>query len=93
MAVFRNGTKVTRCFRYDFLIVFSNYKNIAIFKIKEMLQLTYNLCFRPDFVLVRQNLRDAGEEYRSILLGLKFGGVPSINSLNAIYNFHVSNRI
>ncbi|XP_077285119.1 synapsin [Arctopsyche grandis] len=56
MAVFRNGTKVTRC-------------------------------FRPDFVLVRQNLRDAGEDYRSLLLGLKFGGVPSINSLNAIYNF------
>lgn len=51
---------------------------------------------RPDFVLVRQNLRDAGEEYRSLLLGLKFGGVPSINSINAIYNFqvkHIQNNI
>ncbi|CAB0005557.1 unnamed protein product [Nesidiocoris tenuis] len=43
--------------------------------------------FRPDFVLVRQNLRDAGEDYKQILLGLKFGGVPSINTLSAIYNF------
>uniref|UniRef100_A0A146LYA3 Synapsin n=1 Tax=Lygus hesperus TaxID=30085 RepID=A0A146LYA3_LYGHE len=43
--------------------------------------------FRPDFVLVRQNLKDAGEDYKNILLGLKFGGVPSINTLSAIYNF------
>ncbi|CAH1395747.1 unnamed protein product [Nezara viridula] len=43
--------------------------------------------FRPDFVLVRQNLRDAGEDYKPILLGLKYGGVPSINTLSAIYNF------
>ncbi|XP_073976738.1 synapsin [Rhodnius prolixus] len=56
MAVIRNGTRVARS-------------------------------FRPDFVLVRQNLRDAGEDYKSILLGLKYGGVPSINTLSAIYNF------
>lgn len=43
--------------------------------------------FRPDFLLIRQNLKDAGEDYKKILLGLKFGGIPSINSLNAIYNF------
>jgi hypothetical protein len=58
MAVFRNGTKVVRS-------------------------------FRPDFVLVRQNLRDAGENNKNLLLGFKFGGVPSINSLHAIYNFQV----
>ncbi|KDR22299.1 Synapsin, partial [Zootermopsis nevadensis] len=56
MAVFRNGTKVVRS-------------------------------FRPDFVLIRQNLRDAGENNKNLLLGFKFGGVPSINSLHAIYNF------
>ncbi|KAM3962354.1 synapsin [Aphomia sociella] len=56
MAVYRSGTKVTRC-------------------------------FKPDFVLVRQNVRDAGADYRALLLGLKFGGVPSINSLNSIYHF------
>ncbi|KAJ9601769.1 hypothetical protein L9F63_000061, partial [Diploptera punctata] len=56
MAVFRNGTKVVRS-------------------------------FRPDFVLIRQNLRDAGEDNKSLLLGFKYGGVPSINSLHAIYNF------
>lgn len=58
MAVFRNGTKVVRS-------------------------------FRPDFVLIRQNLRDAGEDNKNLLLGFKFGGVPSINSLHAIYNFQV----
>ncbi|KAH9629032.1 hypothetical protein HF086_007517 [Spodoptera exigua] len=42
---------------------------------------------RPDFVLVRQNVRDAGADHRALLLGLKFGGVPSINSLNSIYHF------
>ncbi|XP_074031880.1 synapsin [Leptinotarsa decemlineata] len=43
--------------------------------------------FRPDFLLVRQNLKDAGEDHKNLLLALKFGGVPSINSLNSIYNF------
>ncbi|XP_045034220.1 synapsin [Daphnia magna] len=43
--------------------------------------------FRPDFVLIRQNMRDASEDYKSIVLGLKFGGVPSINSLEAVYHF------
>lgn len=61
MAVFRNGTKVARS-------------------------------FRPDFVLVRQNLRDAGEDYKNLLLGFKYGGVPTINNLNAIYNFAVSEK-
>ncbi|XP_014298374.1 synapsin [Microplitis demolitor] len=56
MAVFRNGSKVMRC-------------------------------FKPDFALIRQNLRDAGEDYRSILLGLMYGGVSSVNNLMAIYNF------
>lgn len=56
MAVYRSGTKVTRC-------------------------------FKPDFVLVRQNVRDASADHRALLLGLKFGGVPSINSLNSIYHF------
>ncbi|CAH1114113.1 unnamed protein product [Psylliodes chrysocephalus] len=43
--------------------------------------------FRPDFLVVRQNLKDAGEDHTRLLLALKFGGVPSINNLNAIYNF------
>ncbi|KAG8312479.1 hypothetical protein J6590_023087 [Homalodisca vitripennis] len=56
MGVYRNGTKVVRS-------------------------------FKPDFVLIRQNLRDAGEDNKNLLLGFKFGGVPSINSLHAVYNF------
>ncbi|CAG0883298.1 unnamed protein product [Cyprideis torosa] len=43
--------------------------------------------FRPDFVLMRQNLKDAGEDHKNILLGLKFGDVPCVNSLTSIYNF------
>lgn len=45
--------------------------------------------FRPDFVLFRQSVRGIGprEDHRNILLGLQFGNVPSINSLNSIYNF------
>lgn len=39
---------------------------------------------------MRQNLRDADEDNKRLLLALKFGGVPSINNLNAIYNFQVS---
>lgn len=45
--------------------------------------------FRPDFILVRQAPRDGSKDYRSTLLGLKYGGVPSINSLNSIYQFQV----
>ncbi|XP_030761632.1 synapsin, partial [Sitophilus oryzae] len=43
--------------------------------------------FRPDFMLVRQNLRDAGEDYKKLILAMKFAGIPSINNLNSIYNF------
>lgn len=46
--------------------------------------------FRPDFILVRQPPRDGANDYRSLLLGLKYGGVPSINSLNSLYQFQVS---
>ncbi|EDS39023.1 synapsin [Culex quinquefasciatus] len=43
--------------------------------------------FRPDFILVRQAPRDGAKDYRSTLLGLKYGGVPSINSLHSLYQF------
>ncbi|KAG0418833.1 hypothetical protein HPB47_004559 [Ixodes persulcatus] len=43
--------------------------------------------FRPDFVLVRQHVRDAGRDYRPLLLGLHFGGVRTVNSLHSLYNF------
>lgn len=46
--------------------------------------------FRPDFVLVRQAPRDGAKDYRSTLLGFKFGGVPTINSLNSLLLFQAS---
>lgn len=39
---------------------------------------------------MRQNLRDAGEDNKNLLLGFEFGGIPSVNSLRSIYGFQVS---
>ena len=47
--------------------------------------------FKPDFTLIRQNVRDAPhEDYKNILLGFQYGNVPSVNSLESIYNFQAS---
>jgi hypothetical protein len=43
--------------------------------------------FKPDFLLIRQYVRDASEDWRSILIGFQYGDIPSINSLHSIYNF------
>ncbi|XP_055699619.1 synapsin isoform X2 [Phlebotomus papatasi] len=43
--------------------------------------------FKPDFVLVRQAPRDGSRDNRATLLGLKYGSVPSINSLSSLYQF------
>uniref|UniRef100_A0A5F8G4T1 Synapsin III n=1 Tax=Monodelphis domestica TaxID=13616 RepID=A0A5F8G4T1_MONDO len=58
MQVMRNGTKVVRS-------------------------------FKPDFVLVRQHAYSMtlAEDYRSLVIGLQYGGLPSVNSLYSIYNF------
>ncbi|KAM9312563.1 synapsin-3 isoform 1-T1 [Gastrophryne carolinensis] len=58
MQVMRNGTKVVRS-------------------------------FKPDFVLIRQHAYSMtlGEDFRSLIMGLQYGGVPSVNSLYSIYNF------
>ncbi|XP_033879407.1 synapsin-2-like [Acipenser ruthenus] len=57
MQVFRNGTKVVRS-------------------------------FKPDFVLIRQHAFSMAEneDFRNMIIGLQYGGVPSINSLESIYN-------
>ena len=47
---------------------------------------------KPDFLLLRQDPRDAGEDFKSCVLGLQYGQVPSINSLQSVYNFQVSSR-
>ncbi|KAK3576656.1 hypothetical protein CHS0354_004941 [Potamilus streckersoni] len=43
--------------------------------------------FKPDFLLIRQHVRDACEDWRNLLLGFQYGGIPSINSLPSLYNF------
>ena len=47
---------------------------------------------KPDFLLIRQDPRDAGEDFKSALLGFQYGQVPSINSLESVYNFQVDNN-
>nr|Q6QM28.1 RecName: Full=Synapsin; Short=helSyn [Helix pomatia]AAS45543.1 synapsin [Helix pomatia] len=42
---------------------------------------------KPDFLLIRQHVRDAKVDWRHLLLGFRYGGVPSINSLTAEFNF------
>uniref|UniRef100_A0A9J8A0E2 Synapsin-1 n=1 Tax=Cyprinus carpio carpio TaxID=630221 RepID=A0A9J8A0E2_CYPCA len=57
MQVIRNGTKVVRS-------------------------------FKPDFVLVRQHAYSMAqnEDFRNIIIGLQYAGIPSVNSLESIYN-------
>ncbi|XP_076812487.1 synapsin-2-like isoform X2 [Clavelina lepadiformis] len=45
--------------------------------------------FKPDFLLIRQAARSmaAGEDFCNLIIGLKYGGVPSVNSLHSQYNF------
>ena len=45
------------------------------------------ISFMPDFVLFRQNLRDAGADYKKLLISLGYGRVLGVNSLQAVYNF------
>ncbi|XP_074682594.1 synapsin-3 isoform X2 [Strix aluco] len=58
MQVMRNGTKVARS-------------------------------FKPDFVLIRQHAYSMalGEDFRSLIIGLQYGGIHTVNSLCSIYNF------
>ncbi|XP_011475600.1 synapsin-2 [Oryzias latipes] len=44
--------------------------------------------FKPDFVLIRQHAfsMTQNEDFRNMIIGLQYGGVPSINSLESIYN-------
>lgn len=75
-------------------LIFSTRKRIKSKTIDnhEILIFNCSRSFKPDFVLVRQNLRDAGEDYKNLLLGLMYGGVPSVNNLTAIYNFQVRKK-
>ncbi|MGH0116598.1 UNVERIFIED_CONTAM: hypothetical protein FKN15_014798 [Acipenser sinensis] len=45
--------------------------------------------FKPDLVLVRQHAYSMahGEDFRSLIIGLQYGGVQGLNSLHSIYNF------
>ncbi|EHA98950.1 Synapsin-2 [Heterocephalus glaber] len=45
--------------------------------------------FRPDFVLVRQHAfgMAENEDFRHLIIGMQYAGLPSINSLESIYNF------
>uniref|UniRef100_A0A3P8X4A6 Uncharacterized protein n=1 Tax=Cynoglossus semilaevis TaxID=244447 RepID=A0A3P8X4A6_CYNSE len=44
--------------------------------------------FRPDFVLVRQHAfsMTQNQDFRNLIIGLQYAGIPSVNSLDSIYN-------
>ncbi|KAM7339375.1 hypothetical protein ACRRTK_002859 [Alexandromys fortis] len=44
---------------------------------------------RPDFVLIRQHAFSMARDgdFRSLVIGLQYAGVPSVNSLHSVYNF------
>ncbi|KAK7128273.1 hypothetical protein R3I93_020772 [Phoxinus phoxinus] len=44
--------------------------------------------FKPDFVLVRQHAYSMAqnEDFRNMIIGLQYAGIPSVNSLESIYN-------
>jgi len=41
--------------------------------------------FKPDFVLVRNEVRIVGKDFRNQLYGLMYSNIPSVNSLESIY--------
>ncbi|XP_063283006.1 synapsin-2 [Pelobates fuscus] len=45
--------------------------------------------FRPDFVLIRQHSFSMAEneDFRNLIIGMQYAGIPSINSLESVYNF------
>ncbi|KAF7490790.1 Synapsin, partial [Sarcoptes scabiei] len=43
--------------------------------------------FRTDFILLRQHLIDCNQNYSNIIIGFKYGQIPTINSLQSFYNF------
>lgn len=46
-----------------------------------------NRAFRPDYVFVRQHLKNLSDDFRPFILGLQFGGIPGVNSMTSLYNF------
>ncbi|KAG2455589.1 SYN1 protein, partial [Polypterus senegalus] len=44
---------------------------------------------RPDFVLVRQHAFSMAKngDFRNIVIGLQYAGLPGVNSLHSVYNF------
>ena len=51
-----------------------------------LLLFLFSRSFKPDFLLIRQHPVDANENWKSIILGLHYGGIPGVNSLDAVYN-------
>ena len=51
--------------------------------------LSLSRCFKPDFVLVRQHAFSMAKngDFRNIVIGLQYAGLPSVNSLHSVYNF------
>lgn len=53
-----------------------------------LLSVSHTRSFKPDFVLVRQHAFSMAqnEDFRNLIIGLQYAGIPSVNSLDSIYN-------
>uniref|UniRef100_A0A5S6R2J3 Synapsin ATP-binding domain-containing protein n=1 Tax=Trichuris muris TaxID=70415 RepID=A0A5S6R2J3_TRIMR len=43
--------------------------------------------FRPDFVLIRQPVKERSADWRPVVMGFLYAAVPSLNTLHSVYNF------
>lgn len=73
-----------------FLIIYNvaNLISTDVFCRRHSLLTSPSRSFKPDFVLIRQHAfsMTQNEDFRNLIIGLQYGGVPSINSLSSIYN-------
>lgn len=48
-----------------------------------------NKTIKPDFVLIRQHAfsMDKNGDHRTVVIGLQYAGLPSVNSVHSVYNF------
>lgn len=72
---------------------YSKTRNVNVFLFQPSFLFSSLCCsptrsFKPDFVLVRQHAFSMAqnEDFRNLIIGLQYAGVPSVNSLDSIYN-------
>lgn len=73
---------------FSYVCITFIYKKNSLWK-KRLNSLILLRSFRPDFVLVRQHSfgMAENEDFRNLIIGMHYAGIPSVNSLESIFNF------